>query len=1031
MDKIISFGKGIRRQPSIGEDGELSELVNLVPKNGELVNVKPMEEADAPEIRQISLTGTILCVHHVSQGDNYISLFKGSASAYITYSVKTNGEWATKTLKSGFDIEDNISVTAIGNILSVSTRDGIRYSIWKNDEYIWLGELPELNVSPYLTTERLSLSDLNAMFEPDLGSMTSRVLSGDEGVINASLLKELKQNPTKSIKLYGENRENVYSRVFSVINQYKHLLSKNGYFCSPFYVRFAYRMYDNSHIMQTEPILMAPNTWGKPVVQVDIDEDGVSTFEPIFLASKLNAKITLPDSLNKWKGIITHLDIIVSNEIVDYTDSSKSLVQIEIAPYWTYVKNGITDDNENIIDQWEYNELDAPMMMSGDKWRDINYPKNEGNGNAYLLNAVSYNGNEVLSFQRDKTYKERYLAIDNSSGKVELLNMSSKANTVIDPTGINPENFGLQGNYDIYDLHDIAKRSYTVRVMFKGDVTGYNILGPYDEKTFNLLHFHIKLERVDDNSYEEQIRTESDYRKVGEYNLDEIVDDESSSDVGQKVISGEVPLISGVLLTRSNQSAVLSSASSLKELRVSQSLVYNDRLNIIIDNIRYRQNQSLKNHNPCLDVKTGVNIRKAYVTIFENGQYSHVEIPADNILLRNIKYFSYPSSTAITLVLLASTQDRQYKYEIQLQRHATLDVAYAFNDYHTLEYSVYEGNTPFEMPNNTDIVYGNMVYQSNAAQPFVFSSENSTHVSSKLIGLSTSAKALSQGQFGQFPLYAFCTDGIWALEVASDGSYSARQPISRDVCNNPDSITQIDGAVVFTTDQGLKMIQGSDVVLLSGNMDGHNVDEKIYFKDSGDKKFFASKGDKFVDYDKLLVQEMRDFREILRKCRIAYDYPNNLLRIYPKENKGKYYVFDLGTREFSSVADDGIVHAVIPDYPTSLVQKDTKAYTFANTSDNVNLRDGLLLTRPISFGEPYSLKKLHDLRLHYTKMHAGSKCYVVMFVSNDNVHWAELTSLRKGSFKYYRFALVTRLTDDDRLSGLMMRYEVERNNKMR
>ena len=38
----ISLSYGIHRSPSIGNEGELSECVNLIPKNGELVNIQPV-----------------------------------------------------------------------------------------------------------------------------------------------------------------------------------------------------------------------------------------------------------------------------------------------------------------------------------------------------------------------------------------------------------------------------------------------------------------------------------------------------------------------------------------------------------------------------------------------------------------------------------------------------------------------------------------------------------------------------------------------------------------------------------------------------------------------------------------------------------------------------------------------------------------------------------------------------------------------------------------------------------------------------
>ena len=329
----------------------------------------------------------------------------------------------------------------------------------------------------------------------------------------------------------------------------------------------------------------------------------------------------------------------------------------------------------------------------------------------------------------------------------------------------------------------------------------------------------------------------------------------------------------------------------------------------------------------------------------------------------------------------------------------------------------------------------NIVKRSNTNNPFVFDDINTVSVGSgEIKGLSTSAKALSQGQFGQFPLYAFCSDGIWALEVSSDGSYSARQPISRDACNNSDSITQIDGAVVFTTGQGLKMVQGSDVVLLSSNMEGHNIDESVYFKPKADgTKFFAGVNKDYSTFDNLVVQETRDFREILKDCRIAYDYPNALLRIFPKKDyNGRYYVYSFDTREFAKVVetDKTEISSVVAGYPTTLVQRGKKILTFKNVVDD-EARDGLLLTRPIDMGEPFAMKKLHDMRTLYTKHSDSTFVKVVIFVSNDGVHWAVLPSLRRGSFKYYRLGMITRMTDADRLSGTVMRYTVERNNKLR
>jgi hypothetical protein len=230
------------------------------------------------------------------------------------------------------------------------------------------------------------------------------------------------------------------------------------------------------------------------------------------------------------------------------------------------------------------------------------------------------------------------------------------------------------------------------------------------------------------------------------------------------------------------------------------------------------------------------------------------------------------------------------------------------------------------------------------------------------------------------------------------------------------------------------------------------VDESIYFpskkEDGKVTKFFAQYGKE--EFDHIVVSERRDFREILKTCTIAYDYVNQLLRIFPKrENETdsthpyKYYVYSFTTREFASVVGsefevrDGEsvtyneVKTVVPDYPSSIVQIGDALYRPAERDDNENTKKGLLLTRPITLDEPFALKKLQDMRLHYSKFDDKSKCHVVVYASNDGTNWAPIRSLRKRSYKYYRFAIITEMKDMDALSGMVLRYEVERNNKLR
>lgn len=462
---------------------------------------------------------------------------------------------------------------------------------------------------------------------------------------------------------------------------------------------------------------------------------------------------------------------------------------------------------------------------------------------------------------------------------------------------------------------------------------------------------------------------------------------------------------------------------------------YNSRLNIInvkrklFDGYKPNTLQSYTNGYMTDNVTLGTLSYKIYFHIRQEG--NEIVVANDSLIgnMTPLLWLYYPNRNAYKAIVELNSYNNPTRYEVSLEPHPFLNGAYYMADWDGFNNSNFLAQASPITTSKKTIDVRNVIFASDVNNPFRFPAVGSYTIDTdEIYNVSTSAKALSQGQFGQFPLYAFCSDGIWALEVASDGTFSAKQPISRDVCNNADSITQIDGAVVFTTDQGLKLIQGSEVTLLSGAMDGHNVDEHTYFPEN----FFDKKG--YGEYDNLVVQETRDFRKILKTCRIAYDYPNNMLRIFPKDKVGnvyKYYVYDLTTGEYGSAIEGEEVSAVVPSYPTSMVQKGASVFTFDNVSDNDTIRKGLLLTRPVMFSEPSSLKKINELKLHYTKHHEGTKVRMVMYVSNDSKNWVEVKSLRHGSYKYYRFGLVTNMTDDDALSGMVARYELTRTNKLR
>lgn len=181
-------------------------------------------------------------------------------------------------------------------------------------------------------------------------------------------------------------------------------------------------------------------------------------------------------------------------------------------------------------------------------------------------------------------------------------------------------------------------------------------------------------------------------------------------------------------------------------------------------------------------------------------------------------YLSYPDSRAVKMIIY---NDKYYD-EIPLKPHPFLNIAYSLKGLYpysiTDKYGTY---TP--LPEDSVSVAPNKLKVSNVSNPFYFPAKQTYTVSSRnIVAMATATTALSTGQFGQFPLYVFTGEGVFALSVGTgDIAYANSFSVTRDVCNNPDSIVSTDDAIVFSTDSGLKVLSGSTVRDISSDMEGY------------------------------------------------------------------------------------------------------------------------------------------------------------------------------------------------------------------
>lgn len=334
--------------------------------------------------------------------------------------------------------------------------------------------------------------------------------------------------------------------------------------------------------------------------------------------------------------------------------------------------------------------------------------------------------------------------------------------------------------------------------------------------------------------------------------------------------------------------------------------------------------------------------------------------------------------------------------------------------------------------------YPASVLQNQVTLPFSFlDSMLNTLPVTRIFAMSSAVKALSQGQFGQFPLYAFTTEGVWALEVSSTGTYSARQPITRDVCINPDGITQLDSAVLFPTDRGIMLISGSQTQCISEAINSEYPFDATHLP--GFTKLHAMLGHEPTT-DKCLPT--LPFSEFLKQCRMLYDYVHQRVIVYAP-SVTYAYVYSLKTQQWGMIFSNIASH--LNSYPDALAM-DTKnavlnfSVPITNTDESIPITDtvkSLYVTRPLKLEAANVLKTVASViqRGLFRKGNVSTALYGSRDLQNWHLVWSSkdhyLQGFRGSPYKYFRIAGVATLSPDENIYGVSVEFTPRQTNKPR
>lgn len=401
-------------------------------------------------------------------------------------------------------------------------------------------------------------------------------------------------------------------------------------------------------------------------------------------------------------------------------------------------------------------------------------------------------------------------------------------------------------------------------------------------------------------------------------------------------------------------------------------------------------------------------------------------------------YLFYPNTNAYKAVIeriqFTDTSSKIVRYEVNLEKHNFLNGSFYFGGWEDVKTTT---TTIPAISTDRTISLPNKIYTSEISNPFYFPVLGINTVGTgDILGISTAAKALSEGQFGQFPLYAFTSEGVWALEVSSTGTYSTKQPITRDVVLGKNSITQIDSAVLFATDRGIMLLSGSNAQCISDVLNSDqiwnisklpNAQNLIILygrkaDDNGQQKQITEEDIKFLP-----------FRDFVKECSMIYDYVNQRIIVYnPKESYA--YVYSFKSQNWGMMLSD--ITSNVNSYPEALANtKDNKLVNFSVPGTQVTT--SLLITRPFTLNDANGFKTIDSIiqRGMFKSNHVQQVLYGSNDLENWHTVWSSVDRIMRGfrgtPYKAFRLALICSLEKGESIYGCSISYQQRLANKLR
>lgn len=958
MHKNFSF-KGVVRSNDnlLANEGECLELVNLRMVNGSLRPIPTMVE-------EACLYSEYSAIYWHGKASCYMCITKDAERSVDFYDAQWNLLLGNQGTKLYFPLLTKVrSVEFMGYVVSCITDNGIRYLLYSNGTYRWLGETP---IIPTLTI-----------------TPSAAVHSVDTTV---SFTTNTVDTPVSSLWQY--NSRGYFDECIAKSN-------KAGYYIDRALFRFALRLYDGSYIYVSHPIY----------VSNDAEVDGVSRDAGNLVAVKNDASSSSSTykvkvvgfkpqlkfdnlKMEDWEGVVVGIDVFTTGSIMGNKVDEALVTVLD-----TETKEHTTER----IEVYKNKELDEIYAEIGEAslyykvaefsiWGKCQHSVDDvSQTNIVLQDALS-------SFEQRHTMSS--IVPDCSYTFNNRLHVASLREYLFkgyERSSLLPVGVGKE----MIDMVVVRTRLNTQNGISTVLNTFENVFVGYDKDTFLLPPL---LSYPDSRAFEMSVFFYYDTEWFGKHFILTPHKYLNMSQYIHKTSFGYSVTVQSIFASGGGIAGSLSAATAVElfgEQPATHEVVYSASLH----GWTYKG------------------------SAFPPKEYSSLRIFA---IPRDVK-----DGDKIVITISKSTSSTTFIDIGNIQFDSTWEVLGSIDDCGKEE-NVYE-------------IRENVMKVSVVENPFIFPVKCTYPLSQgKIVALSTNRAAMSEGQFGEHPLYIFSQEGIAVMSVDASGktAYSNIYPVSHEVCCNADMVCGTDSGVLFLGLQGVMLISGNRCVRLSVAIDNES-DDTALLEPSGIISRIASMHGLGDVLDNLHFHDFMCGAKVIRNAAMGE-------LLFCNADYAYSYIYSLSENVWSKT-DTRLC---------GFVQKREGVAMFNNTAGTTRVlvpgdnaagsNKVLLITRPHHFGTKIP-KRIMQLMLHASlakpQGSGSSSAFVSCFLlcSNDGVNFKLVTGCEKKndthdvvfpyfptqSYRYFIFALAGNLDTKSLITALELDVNPAWNNRLR